>query len=271
MKIRKMLLLVMVLTVLIAGATLPAVADPNNAGKGQDKKPEVTSGSSAHDPKLNASPSATVTPTAAPTVHANDARTKAEKAQADKNIRVTLNQIDAYIKWVKNSRLPESEKAALISQANADKDWYLQMGASINATMDRNDLQGKVSQFDQRNGELKAELKKSAGLLACDDVTAKIETARSVSVIAAEKIAAEKANGKDTARMEQLLASYNSHVDAAATHTSTAKAYFTSITGAADSNQLFGKGYGELKQADAQLTLAYNDLKNIYRLLYSSQ
>ena len=172
---------------------------------------------------------------------------------------------------VNHSRLPDDDKALLIGDANENMAWYRQMGQDLQATSDPGTVQGMVNDIDRQTELLRTDLKRDAGLLTCDDIDRKIATAREVSALAGQKIATADVDANQTLKLNQLLADYDTRVDAAERHSGAAKASFDNITSAADADLHFNAGYGELQQAEKQLTLAYADLKEIYRILLGSQ
>lgn len=194
-----------------------------------------------------------------------------DKVQADRKIKVTVSQLDIYIRMVNNTSMSDSDKALLITEANENIAWYKQMNQDILGSSDMGAVQGMIADVNRHSELIKADLKRDAGLLSCDETYIKIATARNVSGLAELKIAAAAVETNTTLLLNQLLYDYNAHVDAAAQRTDSAKANFDSITPGAGSDQYFNAGCGELKQAEIQLDLAYADLKEIYGLLYSNK
>ena len=323
---RKMLMVAIVLIVLVAGTTMPSIADSQNGNNGQDKKAgnatNVSTDSQVQNlknsitlPKLSHQPSNDIKsnngsngsrdlnpaslpgngtspsevtgklkignlPTPVGTIinktmpavvnktPITDLRLKAEKNQDDLKIKVAVNQLNLYIKWVNNSRLPDTEKAILIAEANDNIDWYRHIASEIQGASSLQDARGIMADTENHSTALKTDLKKAAGVLASDNVDAKIATARNVSDMVEQRIATLKLGGNNTVKLDQLLSDYNAHVDAAAIHSEAARADFERITSVDDSDQLFNGGYHELQQAETELALAYKDLKEIYSILF---
>lgn len=318
---RKMLIVAVVLIVLIAGTTMPSIAESQNDNNGQTKnagdasnqfnqstdrnsKSITTMPVPTHQPEKRVNlnnGSATVQPTSprgngtntsevtdkitignlqrpalginktSPAVFnktpLDNIRLKAEKKQANRKINVAVNQLNIYKRWVNNSRLSESDKVILIGEANNNIEWYGQMDREIQAATSLVEVQGIMADVEKQTTALKTDLKMAAGTLACDKEDTKITTARNVSNLVEQRIATLKSNDNDTTKLDQLLSDYDTHVAAAATYTEAARADFKSITSADSSDKLFSGGYRNLQQAEVELSLAYNDLKEIYRIL----
>ncbi|WP_424357015.1 hypothetical protein [Methanocella sp. MCL-LM] len=249
---------------------VPPISTAGNSGK-------IKIGNLHKPVKSGPGENTTVTaPAIVSAVPAGDGKQQAEKARADKaaadgKIKVALTQLDIYVKMVNHSRLSDGDKALLIGDANENMAWYRQMGRDLQATSDGGTVQGMATDIDRQTELLRADLKRDAGLLTCDDIDRKIATARDVSALAGQKIATADTDANESLKLNQLLADYDAHVDTAAQHSGAAKASFDRITSAADADQHFDAGFGELQQAEKQLTLAYADLKEIYRILLDSQ
>ena len=114
----------------------------------------------------------------------------------------------------------------------------------------------------------KVDIKKQAGDIACDQFDANIAEARNASAIAAKKIGAIKAQGKDTAAMEKKLASFDSHVSNAASDLGNARSDFDKINGPALVDVHFSVGLRQLKLAGNEMNNAYSDLKSLYGMIY---
>lgn len=254
----------------LSGPAAGSAAVSTVTSPGQVRKNLVTRSNGT--PKLDKlpTPSSQILPTPRAALQdktpVSEVRLKGEKALGEAKMRVTVNQIDLYLKWVNNSRLSESDKALLRAEAADNLDWYQQQASDLKTATSLADIQALMAEVDQHNALIKVSLKKDAGLLASDDVDQKIGTASNVSELVGARIAALDSSNADKARLGELLADYDEHVTAAASYSDAAKADFNSIT-AENQDHSFTQGYAELQRADAELTKAYADLKNIYRLL----
>ena len=199
--------------------------------------------------------------------YSNEPRLKTAKNLADARINLVISQIEVYKKEVTNSRLSNSDKSVLFREADQNITWFKEKQSEIQSANDLDTVQGIMSAVNQQIGTLKVDLKRGAGLLACDEVDVKITTAQNVSGIIGQKINGMKAQGNDTGQAEKLLADYNGHVSAASVHMDAAKSGFNNITSTDNADRNFATGYGELSRSETELGKAYVDLKGIYRLL----
>ena len=134
----------------------------------------------------------------------------------------------------------------------------------MEAADDLTTVQTLADQAEQQAATLKVSIKNEAGIMACDGLDGRIATARTASAGIADKIAALKARGDNTAPAEQKLADYNAHVDAAAMYSLAARAAFEGITSADNTDRGFNEGYRQIGLANREMTQAYVDLKGVY-------
>lgn len=234
---------------------------------------KITIGTLKTPPKATQTPASVTTgngkkpvPTATKTA-VNDNQLRNEKKQAHAKIAVAINQLEVYAKRVSNSKLPAEEKALLQSQISENLAWYRQIDSDIQAATDLDQVRETSALVTGYTNSMKVDLKKDAGLLACESLLTKISTARDVSALASGKIAEKAANGADTAKMEQKLAEFDEHIAAAEQLVEAAGADFNAITTEQNAEQNFHKGYQKLQLAEVRLKQAYQDLKEIYLAL----
>lgn len=194
----------------------------------------------------------------------DDYRLKIAKSVAEARIKIVIQELELYKKKISASNLDEQDKAELISSADANIVWFRQKSGEIQAAGDMATLQALVTQVDQQIAQMKVNMKKGAGLVACDEMDAKIAKAADVSRIAGQKIDDLKAKGKNTAQLEAALASYDGHVSAAGQHAAAARAAFEGITSASNTDRGFIEGLKQLRLAEQELNKAYSDLKRFY-------
>ncbi|WP_048197725.1 hypothetical protein [Methanocella arvoryzae] len=198
-------------------------------------------------------------------------KVKADKALADHKIKASVKHLNIYIKLVSKSKLSDSEKALLISQAEENLAWFMQMNQDVQTATMPELVHNIATDVDMHSDILESDIKRNAGLLTSDSIDQKIAAARDVSALAEQKIAAAGLDADTTLKLNRLLADYNGHIDAAAQHTEAAKANFNNITSPVDSDHYYNAGYAELQQAEKELNLAYADLKELYRILLGAR
>jgi hypothetical protein len=194
----------------------------------------------------------------------DDVRVKMAQKIAESKIDIILGQLGLYEKWVANSGLANDQKAGIKVIVDNNIAWFRQQVEDIQAADDLTTVQTLADQADQQAATLKVSIKKEAGLLACDALDDRIATATNVSSAIADRIAALKLPGNYTASVEQKLADYNAHVDAAGRYSLAAKAAFEGITDADNTDRGFNEGYRQIALADREMTQAYVDLKGVY-------
>lgn len=222
--------------------------------------------------KINAPP--------VPTLHNLMATVKADKGTVVDNARLTLakktaslkislviRQLELYKKQIARSSLGTEEKVAIIAIADNNIAWYRQHDTDIQAAGDLETVNALADEANQQTSMIKVNMKKDAGVMACDQLDERIATAQSVSAIAAGKISGLSASGNDIDALERSLAGYDAHVDAASQYAEAARATFESISTEANADSGFNEGYGQIRQADLELGNAYADLKDFW-LLY---
>jgi hypothetical protein len=194
----------------------------------------------------------------------NDARVKAAQKIAESRINIIIGQLGLYEKWVAYSSLGDDQKAGIKVIVDDNIAWFRQQIEDIQATDDLTTVQTLTDEADQQAATLKVSIKKEAGSMACDTLDSRIAAARNASSAIADKIAALKARGNNTATVEQKLADYDAHVDAAERYSDAAMTAFEAITGADNTDSGFNEGYRQIGLADREMTQAYVDLKGVY-------
>jgi hypothetical protein len=194
----------------------------------------------------------------------NDARLDAAKMIAESRIKLIEGQLQLYEKWVANSGLSNDQKASIKVIVDDNILWFRQQDEDIQAADDLATVQALSDQADLQAASLKVTIKKEAGLLACDTLDGRIAAARNASAGIIDKIAGLNAGGIDTTAVEQKLADYNAHIDAAGIDSLAARAAFEGITGADNTDRGFNEGYRQIALAGGEMTRAYVDLKYVY-------
>lgn len=267
-------------------AEQPSKAQPNQLSlnqNGKDKYNISANTSDIHVPpgqlklgKLKAPPLPTLHNLTA-TIKANNngvvdkVRLTVAKKTASQKISLIIHQLELYKKQIAHSRLGADEKAAAIAIADKNIAWYRQQESDIQASEDIETINALAAGTNQQTDQLKVNMKKEAGIMACDQLDNRIATARNVSTIAAGKIADLKASGNDTAALESRLADYDAHVDAASQYAYAARTAFEGISSETNADSGFNAGYQQIRLADHEMGKAFTDLKNFYTLyLYST-
>jgi hypothetical protein len=194
----------------------------------------------------------------------SDARVNVAQKIAEGRINIIIGQLGLYEKWVANSRLGDEQKANIKVIVDDNIAWFRQQIEDIQATDDLATVQALTDEADHQAATLKVSIKKEAGYMACDTLDNRIAAARNASSAIAGKIAVLKARGHNTATVEQKLADYDAHVDAAERYSIAAKAAFEGITSADNTDRGFNEGYRQIGLADREMTQAYVDLKGVY-------
>jgi hypothetical protein len=195
----------------------------------------------------------------------NDVRLNQAIKIAEGKINLIIGQLQLYEKWVANSRLSNDQKSGIKVIVDSNIAWFRQQYEDIGAADDLTTIQTLADQADQQAATLKVSIKKEAGILACDGLDGRIATARNASAGIAYRIALLKARGNDTVAVENKLADYNAHVNAAGTYSLAARAAFEGITSADNTDSGFNEGYRQIRLADREMTQAYADLREVYR------
>ncbi len=195
---------------------------------------------------------------------ANETLLKQAKKLSDVKIGLLIKQLELYEKRLTNSRLGEDQKSAIISVADENIAWLRQIDSDVQAAGDLEAVRALMTQVDQQTDVLRVNIKKDAGVMACDGLDARIATARNVSTAVAGKLATLKALGKDTGQPEGKLADYDEHLDAAGQCSAAARAAFLGITGADNVDRGFAEGYRQIGLADREMSRAYADLRDVY-------
>jgi hypothetical protein len=192
----------------------------------------------------------------------SDVRLNQARTIAEGRINLIIGQLQLYEKWVSNSGLGNDQKSAIKVIVDSNIAWFRQQIEDLGAADDMAAVQALADEADQQAATLKVNIKNEAGIMACDELDGRVATARSASTGIADRIAALKDRGNNTA--PQKLADYNAHIDAAAGYSLAARAAFESITSADNTDNGFNEGYRQIGLADREMTQAYVDLKGVY-------
>ncbi|HEY3422718.1 MAG TPA: hypothetical protein VGK13_06125, partial [Methanocellaceae archaeon] len=199
-----------------------------------------------------------------------DLRLRNARSYGANGVDKILNALDVAKAQIQGSRLSENEKTLLVAEIDSNATWFESKKSDINSASDLATVKSIGKDVNDRWNVEKVAIKKQAGDIACDQYEVNIAEARSASLLAAGKISAIKAQGKDTAAMDKKLASYNSHVNKAAGYLGNARADFNKINGPALADVRFSTGLRQLNLAGNELNNAYSDLKGLYGLIYQN-
>jgi hypothetical protein len=198
-----------------------------------------------------------------------DLRLQRTKTVVENGIAVAIAALNVAGKGVERSKLTDNQKAELKAQVEANITWFEAKKRDVQSSRDVASALQNAKQASDRWNEVYPDLKKEAGLMACDNFEAKLSKARDVTAIVSSKIDSLKAQGKDTGSLENALAAYNGHIDGASRYGANARSEFDAI-GSSRQDGHFAAGIKQLGLAENEMKGAYSDLKNIYRLLFGN-
>ena len=179
-----------------------------------------------------------------------------------------LNALTVAKNQIRGARLSENEQTLLISEIDANATWYESKKSAISSAADLATVKSIGKDVNDRWNTEKVAIKKQAGDIACDEYGANIAQARNASLLASGKIKAIKAQGKDTSAMDKKLASYNTHVNNAASDLENARSDFDKINGPVLVDVYFSAGLRQLRLASNEMNSSYSDLKDLYGMIY---
>jgi hypothetical protein len=197
-----------------------------------------------------------------------DLRLNTAKTYGSNGVDKILNALTVAKNQIQGSRLSADEKTLLVAEIDANATWFETKKSDINAASDVATVKSIGKDVNDRWNVEKVAIKKQAGDIACDQYAVNIAEARNASLLAAGKISTIKARGKDTAAMDKKLASYNSHVNNAASDLENARSDFDKINGPVLVDVHFSTGLRQLNLAGNEMNNAYSDLKSLYGLIY---
>lgn len=200
----------------------------------------------------------------------NEAMLDKAKKSATSGIDSIIRNLNIAKVRVNSSKLSAAGKASLNAEIDANITWFESKKSQISSSNDVASVRGYSKEANDNWNVIKVDLKKRVGLLTCDDVDKTIVNARNASAIASQKIQADKARGKNTGNLEKKLASYNAHVNNAASEADSARSDFNQISTPLNADIRYSSGLRQLKMAGNELNGAYSDLKDIYRMLYGN-
>ena len=197
-----------------------------------------------------------------------DMRLQAARNYGVNGVDQILNALGVAKVQIQGSRLPENEKIMLVSEIDSNITWFESKKSDIMSASDLATVRSIGKDVNDRWNSEKVDIKRQAGDIACDQYEANIAEARNASSIAAGKINAIKAQGKDTSAMEKKLASYNSHVNDAANNLGNARTEFDQINGPTLADVHFSVGLRQLRLAGNEMNSSYSDLRDLYGMIY---
>ncbi len=199
-----------------------------------------------------------------------DNRLHRTQTSAENGIDAIIKGLNAVDNSIDRSKLPDSQKAALMSQVDSNISWFESEKSIIQSSDDLVTVRQHALLAASRWSSIKIDIKKEMGLLACDDIDAKLNDARNASSVASAKIQAMKAQGKDTGDLEKSLASFNSDIDNAAGHSANARVEFNAISTPVNVDLRYAAGIRQLNMAGNGLNSSFTDLRKIYSLFYGT-
>ncbi len=197
-----------------------------------------------------------------------DLRLQRAKTASSGGIDLAIRLLNTTEAGIDRSKLTDGQKAELRSQIGSNVTWFEAKERAVQSSKDLAGVRQNAKEAADRWKAVYAGLKKEIGSMTCDNLDTTLESARQASTAAAGKIASLKAQGKDTGSLEKALADYDGHVDSATKAAANARVEFNSIGAANDGH--YAAGTRQIGAAQGELKSAYNDLKNVYRLVYGN-
>jgi hypothetical protein len=219
-------------------------------------------------PIFNHNASASIRPTVDPAV--TSARLGLVRTTAANSINSIVAALNMVNNRVASSKLSAGDKATMTSQIDANITWFQAEQSSIQSASDVNTIRTDVSQITAQWNSIKTSIKQETGILACDELDARLSNASRAASIASQKIQSLSAEGKDTSALQSALASYNSNLATATTDSQNARADFNDITSSSNANANYAAGLSQLNQAQQQLSAGYQNLITMYRLFLNN-
>lgn len=199
---------------------------------------------------------------------APDLRLQRAKTASSGGIELAIRVLNTTEGGIDRSKLTEGQKAELRSQIKSNVTWFEAKERAVQSSKDLAGVRQNAKEAADRWKAVYAGLKKEVGSMTCDNLDATLKSARQASTVAAGKIASLKAQGKDTRSLEKALANYDGHVDSATKAAANARMEFNSIGDTNDGH--YAAGNRQIGAAQGELKSAYNDLKNVYRLVHGN-
>ena len=272
----KKVIIIIMAVLLLTGIGLQAVASSGTSSAvGSSTPPAHGIGSSLKNlpiisrlPIFNHNTTASVRPTVNPTV--TTVRLDLVKTTATNSINSVIAALNMVNNRVAASKLSADDKATLTSQIDANITWFQAEKNAIQSSNDTASIRTDISQVTAQWDSIKTGIKQETGILACDELDARLNNAGQAATVASQKIQSLGAQGKDTSGLQSALANYNSHLAAATTDSQNARADFNDITSASNANANYAAGLSQLNQAQQQLNAGYQNLITMYRLFLNN-
>ncbi len=199
-----------------------------------------------------------------------DTRLQRTKTSADNGIDNIIKALNTVENGIERSKLPDSQKDMLMSQVDSNITWFESEKSTIQSTNDLTTARQHALLVTGRWNSIKVNMKKEIGIIACDDMDAKLSDARNASSIASGKIQVMKARGNDTGNLDKSLTSFNSDIDTAAVHSQNARDQFNAISTPANVDLRYAAGLRQLNLAEKGLNSSFTDLRTMYSLFYGT-
>jgi hypothetical protein len=156
-----------------------------------------------------------------------------------------------------SSSLNDEDKALLLSEAENHTLWLSGKDSELQSATDADTAQQLLSDVDARMCLMEADLQRSAGLLACNELNGKISNALNASITLEDRIGGMGLSDSDLALAREDLADCREHLLNASILSDMAAEAFEGIDGSGSSESSYLEGLRLLQQSREELNMAY--------------
>ena len=149
--------------------------------------------------------------------------------------------------------LEESEKTAVLAELDGYVKYFEEQQAKIEAAATKDEVQTISKEVKAKWEEVKPATKVIVGKLLNARIQYTINTAKEIAATAQTKIDALKADGKDTTKLEALLAEFNTLVATAQEKHDTAKTAYADVNNLKEADKLLREAHVAIKQGNGKL------------------
>jgi len=176
-----------------------------------------------------------------------------------------INNLELVKKWIDKINISEEKKEELISTIDIHISNLEGLMDDIEAIETKEDAIAISKQIRAEWTSARVAVKKAVGLAMVHRTDFVINRLEVLADKLQQRIDSLKAEGKETAQMQDLLDNFNDHLETAKEKYELAKQKFSEISDVGDANKLFAEGRQFLREAHQQLKEAHAKLVEIVK------
>lgn len=187
------------------------------------------------------------------------------KIVVNKAIDRGISNLNVVKKWLDKIKIEDGQRTGLSAQLDEAISKLEAQKAKVDAATTKQELRDIAKETRGIWKDARAVVKKVVGIATSERISYIIKTMENLSAKLDERVAKMKEDGKDTAKIEPLVADFKAKLELAKGRYEAAKEKYASITTIEDADATIRGAHQLIKEAHNYLKEAHTDLVNILK------